>query len=297
MIVVADAANVCVRLREETQPQILRHVGVLILVDQHVAEALLIALQHVGMILEQPQVLHQKVAEIDGVQILEAALIGGIERAPLAVGKAVALAVGHTLGPQTAVLPAVDHAGEDARGPALLVDILCFEKLLDQTDLVVRIEHGEGGLEVDKLRVAAEDFHADGVKRAEPRHAFNNAADQATHPLLHLARGLVGEGHRQDLPWIGAPKAQQMRNARGQHPRLARSRAGEHQQWPVQRLHCLALLGVERVQIRLGITPHGTLRNGEHFGRRRPMRVLGFDIRRQGRGSGACANLGHVLGL
>ena len=39
LVVVADAAEVLARLREQPQPEILRDVGVLVLVDQHVAEA------------------------------------------------------------------------------------------------------------------------------------------------------------------------------------------------------------------------------------------------------------------
>src|SRR5207244_11732403 len=43
LIVVADAAQVAVLLGQQPQPQILRDVGVLVLVDQQVAEAALVA--------------------------------------------------------------------------------------------------------------------------------------------------------------------------------------------------------------------------------------------------------------
>src|SRR3546814_20970039 len=39
LIVIADAAEVLVALRQEPQPEVLRHVGVLVLVDQAVAPA------------------------------------------------------------------------------------------------------------------------------------------------------------------------------------------------------------------------------------------------------------------
>src|SRR3546814_12521352 len=39
LVVVADAAEVAVALRQEAQPEVLRDVGVLVLVDQDVAEA------------------------------------------------------------------------------------------------------------------------------------------------------------------------------------------------------------------------------------------------------------------
>ncbi len=51
LVVVADAADVLRALRQQPQPEILRHVGVLVLVDQDVAEAAVVLRQHVGMVL------------------------------------------------------------------------------------------------------------------------------------------------------------------------------------------------------------------------------------------------------
>ena len=53
--------------------------------------------------------------------------------------------------------------------------------------------------EPDQLGVPAQDLDADGVEGAEPGHALDGAADQRADALLHLARGLVGEGDGQDL--------------------------------------------------------------------------------------------------
>ncbi len=44
LVVIADAADVAMTLGEQPQPQVLRDVGVLVLVDQHVSEAALVAL-------------------------------------------------------------------------------------------------------------------------------------------------------------------------------------------------------------------------------------------------------------
>ena len=87
LVVVADAADVLVALGQQPQPQILRHVGVLILVHQHVFEAALILLQHIGMVLEDAQDFEQQVAEIGGVHHFQALLVFGIELAALAVGE------------------------------------------------------------------------------------------------------------------------------------------------------------------------------------------------------------------
>src|SRR5689334_5692920 len=52
LVVVADAADIAVSLRQQPEPEILRDVRVLVLVDQHVAEALLIFFEHVLVLLE-----------------------------------------------------------------------------------------------------------------------------------------------------------------------------------------------------------------------------------------------------
>ena len=49
LVVVADAAEVPARLREQLQPFVLALVGVLIFVDEEVAEAVAIAFEHVGV--------------------------------------------------------------------------------------------------------------------------------------------------------------------------------------------------------------------------------------------------------
>ncbi len=53
LVVIADAAQILVLLRQEPQPQILRDVGVLVFVDQEIAEAALIAGEDLGVGAEQ----------------------------------------------------------------------------------------------------------------------------------------------------------------------------------------------------------------------------------------------------
>src|SRR5262249_50715962 len=186
LIVVTDAADIAAPLGKKPEPQILGDVGVLIFVDQHEQEALLISPEHVGVFLEQPQIFQQQVAEIDGVQLLEPLLIQGIELAALAVGKGERFALWDALRNKPAVLPAVDHGREHPRRPSLLVDVLGVKQLLEQPDLIVGVEYCEGGLQVDKLGVPAQDLHADGMEGAEPWHALDHAADQLADASLHL---------------------------------------------------------------------------------------------------------------
>ena len=194
-------------LPQQPQPEILRDVGVLIFVDQDVSEARLVLAQHLGLLAEQPDAFEQEVAEVGGVEHLQPLLVGGVELLAPAAGEARGLAGRHLVGGEAAVLPAVDQAREHARRPALLVDVLGFQQLLEQPDLVVDVEDGEVGLEAHQLGVPAEDLHADRMKGAEPRHALDGLADHGADALLHLARGLVGEGDGEDLARPGRPVA------------------------------------------------------------------------------------------
>ena len=177
----------------------MRHVGVLVLVHQNELEALLVLPQHVRLLAEQANGLQQQIAEIGGIERLQPLLIGDVELLALAVGEAGRFPGRHLLGGEPAVLPAVQDHGEDARRPAFIVDLLGFQELLDQPDLVVDVENGEVALEAHQLGMPAQDFHADRVEGADPRHALDDLPDHEADAVLHLARGLVGEGDREDF--------------------------------------------------------------------------------------------------
>ena len=74
-------------LSEQPQPEILRDVGVLILVHHDVDEPAVILLEDVRVFREQPQVFEQQVAEIGRVQLLEPLLIGRVKLNGPAVGE------------------------------------------------------------------------------------------------------------------------------------------------------------------------------------------------------------------
>ncbi len=75
------------------------------------------------------------------------------------------------------VLPSIDHVGESASRPALIVQTFGLNKLLDQPDHIVGIENGEIRSEVHQFRMTAQKLHTDRVERAEPWHSFNGATD------------------------------------------------------------------------------------------------------------------------
>jgi len=97
--------------------------------------------------------------------------------------------------------------------------------------------------------VAPQDFRADRMERAEPRHALDDLADHGADALLHLARRLVGEGDGEDLAWPRPPGRQNVGDAGSQDAGLAGAGAGKHQHRAIECNDRLALLWVEVAQI------------------------------------------------
>ena len=55
--------------------------------------------------------------------------------------------------------------------------------------------------------MAAQDLDADRMECAEPRHAFERAADQPADAFAHFARRLVRERHGEDLRRVGLARS------------------------------------------------------------------------------------------
>ena len=69
LVVVADAAEVAVGLGEEAEPEVLDDVGVLVFVDEDVAEASTVFGEDVGAGAENLDHVEQEVAEVAGVEL------------------------------------------------------------------------------------------------------------------------------------------------------------------------------------------------------------------------------------
>ncbi len=122
--------------------------------------------------------------------------------------------------------------------------------MLQQTDLIVDVEDGEVAFQPDHLGVAAQNLDADRMERAEPRHAFDHAADDLADAVLHLARRLVGEGDGEDFARPGAAGGKNVGDAHGEDAGLAGAGAGQHQHRAVERLDREPLFRIKPGQIR-----------------------------------------------
>ena len=139
MIVITHTRHIAAALGEEAEPEILRDIGVLVLVDEHIFEALLIGLQHIGVLAEEAQIFEQEIAEVSGVQLLQAFLIERVELAAFAIRKSGCFTRRDFVGGQAAVFPAINEGGERTGGPSFLVNILGADHLPHETDLVVGV--------------------------------------------------------------------------------------------------------------------------------------------------------------
>ncbi len=215
-------------------------VRVLVLVHQDVAEPALIVGQHVRVLLEKFQAQQQQVTEIDGVQRPQPLLVGAVKRHQAAIRRLRAFGGRNILRRQAPILPALDRGHQHPGRPAARIEPGRLDHLLQQALLVVGIQDGEAVFQTNGLRVPPQDADANRMERAEP-HGLCNVTRQRRHPLPHLSRGLVGEGHGQDLARPGAVQVQDMRKPCGQYARLAGAGPCQHQHGTVQRLHGVAL--------------------------------------------------------
>ncbi len=136
----------------------------------------------------------------------------------------------------------------------------------DQVELVLAVEDGEIGLIAEQAGRAAEQAIADMVKRAGPDPA-RLLADQQFHPPNHLPGGASGKRDQHDRFGRHA-RGDQIGDAIGDDPRLARPRPGQDQVIAVGRRHrrplrvvqlALKLLGQTSVQGRFEANlPHAT---------------------------------------
>ena len=92
------------------------------------------------------------------------------------------------------------------------------------------------------------------MERRHP-HAVADRPEELGDPVAHLARGLVRERDREDLERRRAELGDEIREPVGQHPGLARARAGDHEHRPGRQRHGLVLGRVQPREIQAPVLP------------------------------------------
>ena len=183
---------------------VLRLVGVLVLVDEDVAEAAAVVLRDVGEGLQDVDGHHDDVVEVERVGLAQAALVLGVG---VGDGALVVVALGDLAGVgllvDELVLEVADLRREAARRVALRVEVEVAQHEAHEALAVGGVVDREGRLHADLGRLAAQDAHARRVERHDP-HGPRPRPDERLDALTHLGRRLVGEGDREDLARLGA---------------------------------------------------------------------------------------------
>ncbi|MNQ38732.1 hypothetical protein D3C85_523250 [compost metagenome] len=242
LVVVADHGELRALGHQQLDQQVLAGVGVLVFVDQHVAHLVAPLLQHLGVVLEQLDRLQDQVVEVDRVVGLEGALVVQVDDGGGLLAR-VARLLQCLLGEDQVVLPGADQVLDLV--DAVVALVLLLHDVGEQRLDVLLVEDREARLVAEVGVLLADDVEAEVVEGRHRQALALAAAQQAGDALLHLARGLVGEGHRDDVLRADAALLDQVGDLAGDHAGLAGSGAGQHQQRAADVVDGFLLAGIE----------------------------------------------------
>ncbi|MNM29021.1 hypothetical protein D3C81_395510 [compost metagenome] len=242
LVVVAHHGELVAHADQHFHQQVLAGVGVLVFVHQQVTHAVLPALQHLGVLLEQLDRLQDQVVEVHRVERLERALVVGVDDGGGLLARVARLFQGLRWQDQV-VLPGTDHVLDLV--DAVVAGILFLHDVRQQRLDVGLVEDRETRLVAQALVFLADDVQAQVVERTHGQATAFARAQQGGDPLLHLARGLVGEGHRHDVLGTDAAVLDEVGNLARDHAGLARACTGEHQKRAADIVTGFLLPGIE----------------------------------------------------
>ena len=196
LVGITDHEDVLVRRSQVFDQRILRDVGILEFVHQHVPETLGIFLANFGVIFQQARGVNQDVVKINSIAGDQSLLVFQIHPfhnfITIGVSRVIIRADQLVLGVGNGRMHAV-------RPVQLFVQVEFADDALREPYLVVGIENDVVGLHRQKVRFAAQDAGAGRVEGAEHHPLRGLLTEQVAHTRIHFARGFVGECDRQNL--------------------------------------------------------------------------------------------------
>ena len=241
-------------LRQAADDDVLRIVGILILVNQNISELLLIVLQHVGTVAQQDVGLQQQVIEIHravvlaalAVEVVDVAELGNL-RPPVFGGVRRIGQIG-ARGDQR-VLGLRDARGDHIGLVLVVGEVQLLDDRLDEVPGIGRIVDREVRRKADPLGVGAQDAGEDRVEGTHEKFAAFATGHHLPDAFAHLLGSLVGERQRQNVLGVDL-LLDHIGDARGEHARLARTGSGDDERRGVVGLDGGTLGGVEPLQYR-----------------------------------------------
>ncbi len=196
LVRVSDDGDVVVAAGEQQDDLVLRLVRVLVLVDQDVLEALAVVVEHVGVVAEQADGVHQQVVEVHRPGLVQPSLVLGIDVGVLAVEDV--LRPGCDVGGgEQLVLPQADQPVHAAGCEALGVEVQVADHVAREPHRVGLVVDRELAGIPERVGIGAQHPHARRVERAHP-HRPGDRPDEGGDALAHLVGCLVGERDGED---------------------------------------------------------------------------------------------------
>ncbi len=180
---------------EGAHQHVLRVVGVLVLVDQHVTEPASVVLGDLRVRLQQRHRLADEIVEVEGVRRAQALLVVRVDPGDDAGefgGRRIGLRlVGGLLRPDQFVLEVRDLRGQQPGGVLLAVEFEILRDHREQTTGIVGVVDCEIRIHaLEQTRLRAQDPDAARVEGRDP-HRIRARPHQGRHPLAHLAAALL----------------------------------------------------------------------------------------------------------
>ncbi len=123
--------------------------------------------------------------------------------------------------------------------------VVLVHQIGDQRGGVLLVKDREAGLVAQALMLLADDVQPQVVEGRDGQAAGVGPAQQLADPLFHLACGLVGEGHGNDVLGADAAFLHQIGDLAGDYAGFAAAGPGQHQQRSADVLDGFLLAGVE----------------------------------------------------
>ena len=253
LVGVADDAEVGEVDRHAAGDAVLGLVGVLVLVDEDVAEAGVEFGAQLAVVAHREGGHQQQVVEVEGVGVAHLLLVVAVDLRNDLLEVVVGL-FGEAVGGEELVLRLADGGLDGVGGEADVVDAGRVEGGLGDAQAVGLVVDGEVAVDADAVGVLAQQAHAEAVEGADEQPL---ARQHRLDAVAHLAGGLVGERDGEDLVRLH-PLEEEMGDAAGDDARLARPRPRQHEQRPVHVQHRLTLhvgQGLQPMVERLSMHP------------------------------------------
>ena len=204
LVVVTHHADVLPSSRQKPGQEVLEVVGVLILVDEDVAELPLVELPDVLVLLEEADGVEDDVVKVQSSGRPELLLVGQVDVGDLLETEVpLGPALVHVLRRQEHLVLGPGNVAQDGSGlEGLLVHVQLLQALLDDPEGVVGVVDGEGGGKAQLLDVPPQDAHAGRVEGGRP-DVVGIGTNGGFQTGFQFPGGLVGEGDGDDLPGHG----------------------------------------------------------------------------------------------